>query len=122
MENHGPWPAARIPGQAGGMQTYLHHLAQSDAMLERLIQTLITSKRSAVLAFFGDHRPSIPGAVDDATQRHTPYVLLRIENGEFLSGPGRSDLTPAGLHHQILACASVQPAARMRKMQAVANN
>ena len=107
MENHGPWTEGRVAGQPGGLPGYLHHLRNSDAMLESLVKALRQSKRDAVLAFFGDHRPSIPGAVEDGAERHTPYVLLRFVNGESRSGPGRLDLTPAELHHAILAAASI---------------
>jgi hypothetical protein len=107
MENHGPWTKGRVRGQPGGLFGYLHHLRNSDAMLEILVEALQRSKRDAVLAFFGDHRPSIPGVIDDGAERHTPYVLLKFNNGECVSGAGRLDLTPAALHHAILAAASV---------------
>jgi len=102
MENHGPWGEGRIPGLPGGAATYLRHLAHGDAMLQRLMDALARTQGTAVLVFFGDHRPYLPGEVEPGTARHTPYVLLRYENGITMPGPGRADLAPAALHHVIL--------------------
>jgi hypothetical protein len=57
------------------------------------------------LCFFGDHQPSIPGVIEPAAERHTPYVLMRFaHDGTGISGSGPDqDLTPAELHHAILA-------------------
>jgi hypothetical protein len=107
MENHGPWPSANKQAEPTGLDTYLQHLKNADAMLGDLVNALILSRRSAVLAFFGDHRPSIPGFVEDGKVRHTPYVLLRFDSGKCAVGPGRADQTPAGLHHAICACAAL---------------
>jgi hypothetical protein len=104
MENHGPWIKERQSGSPGGFNAYLHHVGSSDAMLTALIDRLSKTGRSALLVFFGDHRPSIPGIVGPGGARHTPYVMLRIsKDGEILSGSNRRiDLTPAELHHAIL--------------------
>ena len=104
IENHGPWAPG---GVAGGdlVPGYLHLVRRSDAMLTRLSEGLAALRRPALLVFFGDHRPSIPGATEPTGDRHTPYVMLRMDGGGCLV-PGdrrREHLTPAALHHAILA-------------------
>ncbi len=105
MENHGPWGKERIAGSPGGLDAYLRHLRGSDAMLGELIDHLERAGRRALLVFFGDHRPSIPGAIAPGPERHTPYVILRLGDrpGEAGEAGRRVDLTPAELHHAILA-------------------
>jgi hypothetical protein len=115
MENHGPWGPDRIPGLPGGAATYLHHLAHGDKMLQRLMDALARRPGTAVLAFFGDHRPYIPGEVEPGPARHTPYVLLRYENGVAMPGPGRADMTPAALHHAILQSMEEESSAFLKK-------
>ncbi|SEN64632.1 Phosphoglycerol transferase MdoB [Sphingomonas gellani] len=108
MENHGPWMKNRVPGLPGGMDAYLHHVRNSDAMLTDLGKHLADSGRSSLLVFFGDHRPSIPGVLEPGPIRHTPYVMLRFApDGETVSGAGRVDLTPDALHHAILGSAGL---------------
>lgn len=104
IENHGPWPAAeREGGQPAA--PYLRLLRHSDAMLTRLLEALPRLGRPVTLCFFGDHRPSIPGASEPGPERHTPYVIVRFAaDGAPLPGSGRErDLTPAELHHALLA-------------------
>jgi hypothetical protein len=78
-------------------------------MLGDLIQYLSTDGRPALLVFFGDHRPSIPGVTAPGGARHTHYVVVRFDaNGRILKGQSAAiDLTPAALHHLVLRC--VQP-------------
>lgn len=103
MENHGPWMKDRLVGSPGGAHAYLHHLASSDAMLADLVAHLRRARRSALLVFFGDHRPSIPGVTAPDGARQTPYVMLRFAaDGTLAPGEGRADLTPDALHHAIL--------------------
>jgi hypothetical protein len=73
-------------------------------MLSRLLDRLPQMGRPVTLCFFGDHRPSIPGASEPGRERHTPYVLLRFAaDGQPIVGEGDDcDLTPAALHHAIL--------------------
>lgn len=105
MENHGPWDKDREPGAAIGLDAYLRHLRSSDAMLTTLCDRLAADERPALLVFFGDHRPSIPGMIEPGGARHTPYVMLRFDGaGHTLPGKGRVDLTPAALHHAMLGC------------------
>ena len=104
MENHGPWSAGSPPGSPGGLPAYLSQLRESDAMLADLIEHLDRSGRRALLVFFGDHRPSIPGVTRPDAARHTPYVMLRFPAaGE--GSDARVDLTPDELNHQILTAA-----------------
>jgi hypothetical protein len=104
MENHGPWIKEQQSGSPGGLEAYLHHVGSSDAMLTALIDRLSKTGRSALLVFFGDHRPSIPGIVGPGGARHTPYVMLRLtKDGEIMPDANRRiDLTPAELHRAIL--------------------
>lgn len=104
IENHGPWPAGQTNDLLGAAAPYLKLLGQSDAMLARLVNELPRLGRPTTLCFFGDHRPSIPGASEPGPDRHTPFVLLRWDtNGKVLAGSrAEEDLTPAELHHAIL--------------------
>ncbi|KQN21274.1 capsular biosynthesis protein [Sphingomonas sp. Leaf33] len=115
MENHGPWDGGTGRGDGSALAAYLRHVRSSDAMLGDLIDRLHRDGRSALLVFFGDHRPSIPGASLPGGDRHTPYVMLRFGRGaDDGARPGRVDLTPAELHHAILravAGGGVSPAA-----------
>ncbi|WP_367159606.1 LTA synthase family protein [Kozakia baliensis] len=99
MENHGPWKAGRLDA-TDGAGAYTQHLANSDLMLADLTAMLEQDGRSALLVFFGDHRPSIPGQIEAQPERHTPYTMLRFPRDTENSV---QDLTPAELHHAILA-------------------
>ena len=103
IENHGPWPPEEGDA-ASAAAPYLRLLARSDAMLARLLEALPRLGRPTTLCFFGDHRPSIPGASEPGAERHTPYVLVRFAaDGTAIPGDGPpGDLTPAALHHAIL--------------------
>ncbi len=114
IENHGPWKKGRLNRDGSGLDAYLDHLAAGDALLARLIDLLDARVQPAVLAFFGDHRPSIPGAVEPDGERDTPFVLLRFGGGTdghaSQGGATPERLTPAGLHHAILREAAAFPA------------
>jgi len=103
MENHGPWAPGTASGAARSdlVQSYLRLVGNSDAMLRDLIARLAGLRRPALLVFFGDHRPSIPGATAPGGARHTPYVIVRLgPNGSIIAGENRRvDITPAALHH-----------------------
>lgn len=101
IENHGPWQdGANDPVPAA----YVDLVGKGDAMLAQLLDMIEGSGRPATLVFYGDHRPSIPGAVEPGPERHTPYVVIRSGHGTMQSDqtPLRADLTPAQLHHAIL--------------------
>ena len=105
IENHGPWPMPKAAAQSPGEAPYWRLVQHSDAMLERLIMFARTLGRPVTLCFFGDHRPSIPTVSEPEVTRHTPYVLMRFgPDGAPMPGAAREvDLTPAQLHHAILA-------------------
>ncbi|GAB6967539.1 LTA synthase family protein [Komagataeibacter kakiaceti JCM 25156] len=97
MENHGPWPK----GEGGGLAHYLRHLEGSDRMLDRLAKGLEATGRTATLVFFGDHRPSIPGAVAPGKERDTPFVVIDFPTAHASGAVAAESLSPAGLHHVI---------------------
>jgi len=103
IENHGPWEASAQTDNL--LEGYMRLVRNSDAMLATLRTELAGLKRPVSLVFFGDHRPSIPGISIPGGERHTPYVFLRIDgDGQLVRGEGRRiDLTPAELHHALLA-------------------
>lgn len=111
IENHGPWAPQGAPGNDDLVQSYLRLARNSDAMLTNLLEGLREIGRPATLVFFGDHRPSIPGATVPGGDRHTPYVMVRMDaEGAFIKGEGgQADLTPAKLHHVILDAVLGQP-------------
>ncbi len=102
MENHGPWTTARLEGCDSPLGAYHHHLRNSDTMLQKLIDHLDAHGRPALLAFFGDHRPAIPGSIEHGQERHTPFVLLRFPRDASNPAAEGCDLSPAELHHAIL--------------------
>lgn len=75
-------------------------------MLGDLMAYFAQAGRPALLVFFGDHRPSIPGVTAPGGARHTPYVMLRFsaDGAVVLGGGDPVDLTPAELHHRIVHC------------------
>lgn len=103
IENHGPWAPEDGPGPRDLVSSYLRLVRNSDAMLTALLDTLGGLGRPAVLVFFGDHRPSIPGVTTPGPVRHTPYVIVRLDaSGAVVEGERRRvDLTPAQLHHAV---------------------
>lgn len=104
IENHGPWSAGGAGGP-GNKAEYLRLLANSDAMLARLLAELPRLRRPVTLCFFGDHRPSIPAVSLPGGDRHTPFVIVRFDadgNAIPAADPGQT-LTPAELHGEILA-------------------
>ena len=104
MENHGPWSTQDAADNDGLVQNYNQLVRAGDAMLSRLHEGLAALQKPAVLTFFGDHRPSIPGASEPGGDRHTPYVVLRYDGlGGVVRGANRREnITPAQLHHLIL--------------------
>src|SRR6516225_4321925 len=76
MGNHGPWLEAGLPidtelrrnfdgmslPQGGELLRYLDGLRRSDEMLQVLLSGLQERHREGVLAFYGDHLPSLPKA------------------------------------------------------------
>ena len=112
IENHGPWSADKDAAAQGSdsrspgllVEKYRRLVGKGDTMLAELRAGIAALQRPALLVFFGDHRPSIPGASEPGGNRHTPYVVLRFDaRGQLVKGDGQPrDLTPAALHHLIL--------------------
>jgi len=104
IENHGPWPVDQAGAHGLQSGAYLRLVAKGDAMLCRLIKELPALGRPAVLVFYGDHRPSIPGAVVPGGDLHTPFVILRFAaDGTPITGQQTSrDMTPAELHRTVI--------------------
>ena len=95
MENHGPWKPGRLSGIDAPLAQYLHHVANTGAAIERLIDGL--AGRRATLCVFGDHAPSLPDLPPQASgPAATDYALFRFgrDGG---TAPGRVDLTAAQL-------------------------
>ena len=103
IENHGPWDAGGNDLREG----YLSLVRKGDAMLGSLIERLDRIDRPVTLAFFGDHRPSIPGHVLPGGDRHTPYVILDLGKGASRQSrtAGSTGITTVGLHQALLAAA-----------------
>jgi hypothetical protein len=91
MGNHGPWLAKGPPidpdiaalfdpgdiPDGAGLLRYLDGLKRSDAMLQILIDGLQRRGRPAVLAFYGDHLPSLSRAFGHFgfTETSADYVI-----------------------------------------------
>lgn len=103
MENHGPWDADGKATPEALLLSYIRHAENSDKMLGDLISYLEKAKKRAILAFFGDHRPSIPQISVPTPERYTPYVFLCFDEDGIItaSRDQNEDLTPAGLHRLI---------------------
>ncbi|GAN59815.1 sulfatase [Acetobacter cibinongensis] len=98
IENHGPWQEQNKP-----LETYLKHLENSDHMIGQLIRGLTAENRSALLVFFGDHRPSIAPDLQPTPDRGTPYFVIPFIKGKKVNRkPNYKNLVPAELHHIIV--------------------
>ncbi|MGC2201222.1 MAG: LTA synthase family protein [Stellaceae bacterium] len=90
MGNHGPWRevASKDPAlkrqfdptglpQGAELLSYLEGLRQSDAMLQILASGLQEEYTEAILAFYGDHLPSLPRAFRyfGFDEWHSDYVM-----------------------------------------------
>ena len=104
MENHGPWSAEGAKGTEAALNHYNRLVHAGDSMLGQLCAGLSDLQRPALLVFFGDHRPSIPGLSVPGGDRHTPYVIVKFDAvGRVVQGNNcRRDITPAQLHSAIL--------------------
>jgi phosphoglycerol transferase MdoB-like AlkP superfamily enzyme len=104
MENHGPWARHGGADPQQMIANYNRLVKAGDSMLGRLREGVASLGQPALLAFFGDHRPSIPGASEPGGPRHTPFVMIQFDaQGRITGQPNaRLDLTPAQLHHAIV--------------------
>lgn len=103
IENHGPWDA----GGGDLREGYLRLVRKGDVMLGNLIERLDKLDRPVTLAFFGDHRPSIPGYVLPGGDRETPYVILDLGKraGQMQPAAAPVGITPAELHQVLFEMA-----------------
>ncbi|MBD2841056.1 LTA synthase family protein [Erythrobacter sp. KMU-140] len=108
IENHGPWAESGLEEAGSLLDDYNRLVRAGDAMLGQLIEGLSEQRKPALLVFFGDHRPSIPGFSEPGGDRHTPYVILKLdEHGQVITAANeRRDISPAELHHAILGFAT----------------
>jgi len=108
MGNHGPWLAkgapidpsvaalfdpAEVPGGAG-LQRYLDGLRRSDEMLRVLMSGLEERNSPALLAFYGDHLPSLSDAFAHFgfAQSSSDYAIWPAAIWPNAGGPQRRDL------------------------------
>ena len=109
IANHGPWSDATQPEGAaingvtdrrgGELAGFLKGLQRSDAMLGRIAKAIEDRGDAGLLAFFGDHLPSLPDlfAELDFHDPRTDYLLWRG------GGPAlQRDLSASALSHAIL--------------------
>jgi len=104
MENHGPWAPSGDADVTSMIANYNRLVSAGDAMLGQLLDGLADLDRPATLVFFGDHRPTIPGASNPGGDKHTPYVIARLGGSTLQNADpvGDQDLTPAQLHEATL--------------------
>lgn len=76
MEAHDPYGAGRLPGIDDPVEQYARHVANADAMLGRVTAALDALTDRALLVFYGDHAPILPGHEGLADDRATDYLVL----------------------------------------------
>jgi hypothetical protein len=89
MENHNPWDKDRIPGIASPVDQYVHHLRNADRMIGQLVAGIEELRRPAVLAFYGDHVPTMPDLADPFPDPRTDYFVMGRRHGAWLAGERR---------------------------------
>jgi hypothetical protein len=102
MENHNPWDKHRLPGIATPVERYIYHLRNGDRMIAQLIEGLERLGRPAVLAFYGDHVPTMPSLANPFPDPRTDYFVMALRDGAWLAGPQR-DLDLHDLADVVLA-------------------
>ena len=102
MENHNPWDKNRLPGVEMPVDQFVHHLRNADRMIAHLIEGIEQLGRPAVLAFYGDHVPTMPELADPFPDPRTDYFVMGFRDGAWLSGV-RRDLELHNLSDLVLA-------------------
>ncbi|MQR98119.1 LTA synthase family protein [Gluconobacter aidae] len=102
MENHGPWKQVDGIEYKDPLEIYDFHLRNSDLLLDMLDQKLSGLGKKAVLAFFGDHRPSIPGYNSPGHSKSTPFVIKTYHSPADFDFPQGAHLTPAEFSEKII--------------------
>lgn len=90
MQNHGPWPdGAPAPGlervpEAGALGGYLVGARTADEAIPVLTAALAAAGAPGWLLVYGDHQPSLPGALDalGVGDRRTDYALWSTRGGD----------------------------------------
>jgi hypothetical protein len=103
MENHNPWDGKRIPGAVTSVDSYIYHLRNADRMIARLADGLKDLGRPAVLAFYGDHVPTLPALANPFPDPCTDYFVMGLQGNTWLNGVGRRDCALHELADTILA-------------------
>jgi phosphoglycerol transferase MdoB-like AlkP superfamily enzyme len=129
MENHGPWGHGRpnidpdlmarvtVPSEladnAGSeWREYAYHLMTADRELARLHEAITDSKHPTILAFFGDHWPSLPATYealafnlqDSEVKSKTPFLMIR-NYGE--SNAARKEISASEFANELLEFAQL---------------
>ncbi|MDE7539290.1 LTA synthase family protein [Gluconobacter sphaericus] len=102
MENHGPWKPVDGIDYKDPLEIYDFHARNSDILLDMLDQKLSVLGKKAVLAFFGDHRPSIPGYNSPEGSKSTPFVIKTYHSAADFDFPQGIHLTPAEFSEKII--------------------
>ncbi|TXL75688.1 LTA synthase family protein [Vineibacter terrae] len=89
MENHNPWDKDRLPGIETPVDRYVYHLRNADRMIAHLIAGIERLGRPAVLAFYGDHVPTMPELADPFPDPRTDYFVMGCRDGAWLPGQPR---------------------------------
>ncbi len=129
MENHGPLHLETVlPGESANRHTlgdgapwrdltaYLRHIENADAMLGRLLDHLRSSRREAVVCFYGDHVPALSQVFDrlDSNPEHSDFFIWRNDGTK---GPERRNVRAEQLGG-LLLLATQQQESRMDGSQA----
>jgi len=100
MEAHDPYGIGRLPDTDDPLEQYAAHLAHADALLASLVAALDASTERALLVFYGDHAPLLPGFGMLAEDPRTDYIV--IECGRAAARPAlavaESERAPEDLH------------------------
>ena len=76
MEAHDPYGIGRIPETDDPVEQYVRHIAHADALLGQVAAVLDSCTGKALLVFYGDHAPILPGHECLAEDTATDFVLL----------------------------------------------
>lgn len=76
MEAHDPYGKGRLPHTDDPVRQYCHHIANADALLARMVAVLDAQAERALLVFYGDHAPLLPGYGHLAGDARTDYIVV----------------------------------------------
>jgi phosphoglycerol transferase MdoB-like AlkP superfamily enzyme len=89
MENHNPWNKGRLAGIETPVEQFVYHLRNADRMIGTLVKGIERIGRPTVLAFYGDHVPTIPELADPFPDPRTDYFVMGFAGGSWLGGSGQ---------------------------------